>query len=214
MPAEFAEAYVKRGEVLFRALSYYKDFEDDGVRADEFEGTRVHLPNEGLKATKVDTGEVVSLPHTFESSAHEEDIFVHCLSTKFSEKLAEKFGTKTCIEIFEPSKFLTMIRAALERRPSVKDKSLAFGPIKYYAWHDAPLGDWALPERIALSKMDMLAWQCEYRIAFSVNHAFDFENVSVKLVPPGTRRNHSAIDHPKKFLKLGSLSKLCRVHSF
>ena len=36
-----AHAFVERGEVLFRALSYFRDYEDKGVRADEHEGTLV-----------------------------------------------------------------------------------------------------------------------------------------------------------------------------
>jgi len=34
MSAEYAEAFVRRGEILFRSLSYYRDYEDDGVRGD------------------------------------------------------------------------------------------------------------------------------------------------------------------------------------
>ena len=89
---EYIDAFVRRGEVFFRALSYYRDYEDADVRSDTFEGTRVHLPIDGLKATVVGTAEVVSLPYTFESTAREDDIFVYCLSTERSEELAEKFN--------------------------------------------------------------------------------------------------------------------------
>jgi len=107
MSAEYAETFVHRGEMLFRALSYYRDYEDEGVRSDEFEGTRLHLPVDGLKLTKVATGEEVSLPYTFESTAREDDIFVYCLSTTLSKCLAEKFNTNTCVEIHEPVRLLS-----------------------------------------------------------------------------------------------------------
>lgn len=214
MSAKYAEAFVERGEVLFRALSYYRDYEDESVRADEFEGTRLHLPIEGLKLTRAATGEVISVPYTFESTAQEDDIFVSCLGTTRSEVLAEKFGTKTCVEIVEPSKFLALIRNALARRPSVKNKHLEYGPVKYYAPHDPPIVDWALPERIALSKPSTFSWQGEYRIAFAINGAFKMENVQVKLVPLGERPNRRSTNHPERLLKLGSLSKLCKIHRF
>lgn len=214
MSAEYAEAFVRRGEMLFRALSYYRDYEDEGVRGDEFEGTRLHLPVDGLKVTKVATGEVVSLPYTFESTAREDDIFVSCLSTIRNEFLAEKFKTKTCVEIHEPVKLLTLIRNALARRPSVKNKHLGYGLVKYYAPHEPPIVDWALPERIALSKPSEFSWQKEYRIAFAINGAFNVENVQVQLVSLDARRRTRSTNHPKQLLKLGSMSKLCTVHRF
>ena len=214
MSKKHAEAFVDRGEVLFRALSYYRDYEDKGVRSDEFEGTRVHRPREGLKLTKVSTGEVVSVPHTFESTVREDDIFVSCLSITHSDALAEKFDTKICVEILEPGKFLALIRNALVRRPSVKNKHLEYGLVKYYAPHDPPIVDWALPERIALSKPSTFSWQSEYRIAFAVNDAFRVENTHLRLVLPGDRRAPRATSHPERLFKLGSLAKLCKVHHF
>lgn len=209
---EHAEALVYRGEVLFRSLAYYRDYEADGVRGDEFEGTRLHLPLDGLKLTKVASGEVASVPYAFESTANEDDIFVYCLSTELSSGLAEKYNTKTCVEISDPVKFLSLVRNALVRRPSVKNKYLEYGPVKYYAPHDPPIVDWALPEKIALAKPSTFSWQGEYRIAFAVNGAFNVENVQVQLVPLGERQRLRSASHPKCLLKLGSMSKLCKIH--
>ena len=214
MSSKYAEAFVRRGEVLFRALSFYRDYEDEGVRSDEFEGTRLHRPNDGLKVTKVATGEVVSLPHSFESTAREDDIFVYCLSTTHSAALAEKFNADTCVEIHEPVAFIARIRSALAVRPSIKNKRLEYGPVKYYAPHDPPIVDWALPERIALSKPSAFAWQGEYRIAFAINGAFNVENVQVRLVSPGERRKPRSTDHPQRLFTLGSMAKLCTIHRF
>lgn len=214
MAAEHAEAFVRRGAMLFRALSYFRDYEDEGVRGDEFEGTRLHLPVDGLKVTKVDTGEVVPLPYTLESTAHEDDIFVSCLSTIHSEFLAEKFKATTCVEIHEPVKLIRLIRNALARRSTIKNKHLEHGLVKYYEPHDPPIVDWALPERIALSKPSEFSWQEEYRIAFAINGAFNVENVQVRLVPLGARRRPRSTKHPKHLLKLGSISSLCTVHRF
>jgi len=169
---------------------------------------------DGLKVTKVATGEVVSLPYTFESTAREDDIFVSCLSTTRIELLAKKFKTQTCVEIHEPVKLLALIRNVLARRPAVKNKHLEYGLVKYYAPHEPPIVDWALPERIALSKPSEFSWQEEYRLAFAINGAFNAENIQVQLVPLGARRRMRSTNHPKQLLKLGSMSKLCTVHQF
>ena len=96
----------------------------------------------------------------------------------------------------------------------MKDKLLAFGPINYYEQKDPPIVDWALPERIALSKPASFCWQQEYRFAFSVNGAFDVEKVTVRLVTEPRSRMPRAAAYPQRTLKLGNISGLCRIHEF
>lgn len=214
IPEEYVESFIKRGEILFRSLSYYRDYEDQNIKGDEYEGTKIHLPIDGLKITKVDTGEEIPLAHTFESTAKEDDIFVYCLSATSSGILAERFETKTCIEILKPMLFIGLIQAALNRRPSIKNKHLAHGLVKYYERHEPPIIDWALPERIALSKLSSFLWQDEYRIAFALNGAFDVYNVETKLAQLGEQRNVRSSCYPERLFKLGSLSKICKIHRF
>lgn len=214
MPAEYAPAFVKRGELLFRSLSYFRDYEDAGVRGDPDEGTRVHRPEGGLKIRKVDTGEELTLPHRFESTANEDDIFACCFSTVLDPQLAERFSANMCVEIKDSSALIARIRNALALRSSIKDKLLAFGAVKYYEHKEPPIVDWALPERIALSKPASFSWQQEYRIAFSVNGAFDVENVKLRLVTEPRSHLPRATAYPQRVLKLGNISKLCTVHDF
>lgn len=211
---QYAEAFVNNGEMLFRALSYYRDYEDDGVRADEYEGTLVHLPKQGLKARLVETGVEVPLNYTFESSVREDEIFVYCMSTECSALLASRFKAESCVEIFDLPRFFFHLRAALAKCPEVQEKQLVYDKVKYYEPHEPPIVDWALPERIALRKPKKFDWQHEYRFALPTNSACQVENVNVKLVPLGTRRPLRLNSHPQMLLKLGNLSKLCRIHSF
>ena len=211
---EYAEAFVRNGEVLFRTLSYFRDYEDDGVRADEYEGTLVHLPKQGLKARLAETGEEVPVPYTFESSAREDEIFVYCMSTECSSLLASRFKAVACVEIFDLPRFFFHLRAALAKCPQIQESQLVYGTVKYYEVHEPPIVDWALPERIALRKPKTFAWQREYRFAFPMGTAFEVENVNVKLVPLGIRRSLTSRSHPQMLLKLGDLSKLCRIRSF
>ena len=214
LPAKYVEAFVREGAVLFRSLAYFRDYEDAQVRGDEFEGTRLHRPIGGLEITLVETQQKVVLPHAFESTANEDDIFVFCVSTVLSADLAAEFQADACIEIKKLGAFVGGIRGALLRRPSIKSKTLVHGKVKYYSPDQTPIVDWALPERIAMSKLSTYSTQQEYRIAFAVNDAFRVQNTRLRLAAPGERRPPRATAHPERLFKLGSLSALCKVHRF
>ena len=205
-------AFVAHGEVLFRALSYFRDYEDSGVREDEHEGTLVHKPREGLQVNLVSTGAAVDLPHRLEATSKQDDIFVYCMSTELSPDIGARFKAEMAVEILNPGTFLGRVRTCLALRKRIHAKELVYGPVRYYEWHEPPIVDWALPERIAMRKPKSFEWQKEYRIAAPLGDAFRVQNVSVKLVAPGTPRPPRAAAHPEMRLKLGSLSKICRVH--
>ena len=207
-----ARAFVEEGAVLMRALSYFRDYEDDGVRSDEFEGTLVHRPLEGLRVKLQATGEEVLLPHTFEATAKEDQIFVYCLSTELSASIAKRFQASVAVEIVEPIQFVAKLRAALNLRKRLRSHQLTHGPVKYYELHEPPIVDWALPERIALRKPKHFDWQHEYRFAVPLGDAFAVENVQTKLVPLGAVRPPREQAHPNLLLKLGNLKRLCHIH--
>ena len=216
LPAKYVESFVREGTVLFRSLSYFRDYEDAQVRGDEFEGTRLHRPHNGLEITLVETQEKVVLPYSFESTANEDDIVVFCLRTVLSADLAAQFQADACVEIKNVGAFVAGVRGALLRRPSIKSKMLVHGQVKYYYYSpdQPPIVDWALPEKIAMSKLSAYTAQQEYRIAFAVNDAFRVENTRLRLVSPGERRPPRATAHPERLFKLGSLKQLCKVHHF
>lgn len=204
---------MERGEVLFRSLSYFRDYEDAGVRADEYEGTLAYRSDDGLKLKLISSGEEVSVPYTLESTAKEDAIFVYCMSTELSSAIASRFNADVCIEIFEPKNFLARVRTSLALRARLRPEQLVHHAVNYYELHEPPIIDWALPERIAMRKPKLFHWQNEYRIAVPQRNAFQVENVEVKLVPLNRPRSPRATNHPKIMLKLGKLSKICRVHS-
>ena len=211
---EYARPFTEQGAVLMRSLSYFRDYEDDGVRSDEFEGTLVHKPQDGLRAKLQATGEEVTLPYTFEATAKEDHIFVYCLSTELSASIAKRFQAPVAVEILDPLHFLAKLRAALKLRRRLRSQQLTHGPVRYYEWHEPPIVDWALPERISLRKPKHFDWQYEYRFAVPEGDAFALENVHTKLVPLGAPRPPRAQTYQKLLLKLGSLKKLCRLHRF
>ena len=209
---EYADAFVQKGEVMLHALSYFRHYEDQEMRGDKFEGTLVHLPDKGLVVKKVDTGEELLLPYRLESTAKEDDIFVYCLSETLSAEIAEDFKADVAIEITNPAKFLNLVRSALSLRKRFRVNQFIHEPVKYYEWNEPPIADWALPERITLRKPKMFEWQREYRLAVPIGDAFDVHNVNTNLVPVNHFRTSEAKSYPKQLIRLGNLSKICRVH--
>lgn len=209
----YASDFVQTGSVLLRSLSYFRDYEDAGVRADEHEGTLVHQTLGGLQINNLTTGDSGIVPYRFESTAKEDDIFVYCMSTELCPEIAQRFNAEVVVEILDPSKFLTRLRASLSLRRRFRVNQLVHDGVRYYRWEDPPVVDWALPERIAMRKPERFSWQKEYRFAVPVGDAFRVENVSVNLIPIGAGRKVRAMVHPQHLLKLGNLSKICRVHT-
>jgi hypothetical protein len=208
----YASDFVQKGSVLFRSLSYFRDYEDTGVRADKHEGTLVHQTPEGIQINNLTTGESEVLPYRLESTIKENDIFVYCMSTEFCPETAQRFNAEVAVEIFDPSKFLARLRASLSLRSRFRTRQLVHGPVHYYNWEDPPIIDWALPERISMRKPEVFSWQKEYRFAVPTGDAFRVENVNINLVPTGAERTVHTTVHRQYLLKLGNLSKICRVH--
>jgi hypothetical protein len=209
---EHASDFVQKGTVLFRSLSYFRDYEDIGVRADEHEGTLVHQTQDGIAINKLTSGESLSLQYRFESTVKEDEIFVYCMSTELSPEIAQRFGADVAIEILDLPKFLNCLRAALSLRRRFRVDQLVYEDVRYYDWHEPPIVDWALPERIAMRKPRSFSWQMEYRFAVPIKDAFRLGNVKTNLVPIGSNRLSRANAHPQQFLNLGNLSKICKVH--
>lgn len=210
---EYASDFVKSGAVLLRSLSYFRDYEDAGVRADEYEGTLVHQTPGGLQVNNVTTGESGAIPYRLESTAKEDDIFVYCMSTELCPEIAQRFKAEVAVEILDPTKFLARLRASLSLRRRFRADQLVHDDVRYYGWEEPPIVDWALPERIAMRKPKTFSWQKEYRFAIPMGDAFGVENVRVNLVPIGARRAGRATAHPQQMLKLGNLSRICRTHA-
>lgn len=212
IPEQYLEAFLKKGELLFRSLSYFQDYEDKS-RGDEFEGIKLYKPDSALVVTKVETGEKILLPEaSFQSSVNHDDIFVFCTSTILSNSLAIEFKSNICVEITNISKFLSGIRASLAIRSSIKDKMLFFGDVNYYKKQNPPLGDWALPEKIAMSKLDFFQEQREFRFTFAINNAFLVYNASQTIQFGNKMRSTIQRSYPEKLLKIGNITNICKVH--
>ncbi|MDX2152222.1 MAG: hypothetical protein SFV54_15900 [Bryobacteraceae bacterium] len=199
--------------------AYYRDYEDARaaqVVGDEYEGTRLYRPLNGLEMTNLtqNTRANLKLGAEFITKAHE--IFVYCVSMSFSEALEREFEAKACVEICHPRKFIERWHSALPAGALVTSGAVGDYPrhvcrmVRYYEAHDLPRHIWAIPDLLTTTKLRRFAYQEEYRFAYTVTDAFKFENVQVQLVDRKARPAPKPDEHFHQTLHLGDLHDICR----
>jgi hypothetical protein len=206
---KWAEAFLD-GQILFRSLSYFRDYEDKKIRGDQNEGTAIFRPEGGLIVNNKTQGKTFTLPgHSFKSTAKQEEIFVFCASRSLTDELREKFGAVVCVEIMKIKTLCERIKAALPPKSTFRGQR-----VEYYQETEGNSPRWALPDKIATSKLDCYAWQQEYRLLFCLTDALDFEKVNLHLVQDNAREAPKPAEHPKYPVKARSLRDICRLHEF
>lgn len=215
---KWAEAFIN-GEVLFRSLSYFRDYEDNNVREDQNEGRAIYRPEGGLIVNNQTQGTTFILPgHAVESAAKQEEIFVFCLSRSLNDEIRERFKAVLCVEILNVRVFCDRIEAALlptkATFPGPPNRKRIGQRVEYYQETEAGNPRWALPDMIATSKLDSYAWQDEFRLVFSLTDALEFEHVAVCLTQGNARKPRNPAEHHCYTLSAGSLRDICRLHEF
>jgi hypothetical protein len=133
---KWAEAFLD-GKVLFRSLSYFRDYEDKHVRQDQNEGTTVFRPDGGLIVNNLTRGKTFNLPagHAFESTVKQDEIFVFCLSRSFTDEIRQRFEAVRCVEVVNTRTFCMRVEAALPAQatfPGPPGRSRIGRPVGYY----------------------------------------------------------------------------------
>lgn len=215
---EHAESFCN-GSLLFRSLAYFRDYEDNNIREDKNEGASAYRPNDGLLVTNQTRGtQFILKGHSFVSTVKHEEIFVFCLSGVFESSLFKTFDAMACVEVLDIGAFCARIEASLPPKASLPETQTSrrrrIGHwVEYYDEAENCTPRWALPERIATSKLRSYAWQREFRLLFSTTDAFEFEKVALGLVPDGHREVINTEQHHHCVLKAGSLRDICRLYS-
>ncbi len=214
--SRWANAFLQ-GELLFRSLSYFLDYEDEGVRQDENEGIAIYRPDGGLVINNHTQGIVHNLPdHAFEAEVGQRDIFIYCLSRSFTDDLRQGFNAAACVEIYDIPNFCQRIEAALPvtaKFPGLAGQRRIGRRVDYYEVTESATPRWALPDVIATSKLRKYAWQDEFRLVFSLTDALEFEKVQVRL-QRGDRKRPVTGEHPTYLAKAGSLIDICKLYEF
>lgn len=218
---EHAKQFVA-GEMFCWNAAYYRDYEDAKaaqVVGDEYEGTRLYRPLNGLEITNLTQHTQSNIQRGAEFITKSHEIFVYCVSMSFNEGLKEEFDAKACVEICDPRKFIQRWQAALPPESlttsgSVGDyQKYVCRMVRYYDAHDVPDNVWAIPDLITTTKLKKFAYQEEYRFAFTKTDAFRFENVRVELVDRKARPSPQKGEHFNETLHLGDLRDICRIRA-
>ncbi len=202
----WADAFLA-GELYFRSLAYFRAYEDGQVRGDRNEGVSVFAPAGGLVVVNRTQGTSFTLAdHRFESSVRQDEIWVYCLSRVRTAALAAEFGAVVCVEILDVPTFCMRVQAALPATAKFIGRR-----VDYYRATDAGDPRWALPDRIATSKLDGYARQAEFRLVFSITGALEFENISLRLIQ-GASETPPPAKQDGQTVTIGSLADICRIH--
>jgi hypothetical protein len=206
---KWAEAFLD-GEVLFRSLAYFRDYEDENVRKDKGEGNSIYKPAEGLLVANQTQGREFTMPgYAFEATANQEEIFVFCTSRLLSDELRRRFEATLCVEILRIPTFCERVRRALPA-----EANWYAGKVDYYDEREGPGPRWALPDLIARSKRKSYEWQHEYRFVFSLTDALGFEKGTFRLAKGEAGQRPNPSEHHNHLAQARSLRDICRLHEF
>lgn len=187
----FADAFMKRGEMKFGSLSYYRAIEDGGRRGDPKDGTLHYAPPDGLEVTRVTDGRKLT-GVSFTTAA--QNMFVFCVSNELSADRARDFG-HFCVEITDPDALVERLKARAHTSSKLDYARTIFGLVEYRPLDKIPGVDWAFPEKVVLMKPPEYAIQAESRIA-------------VPLKPDASSNDTSLI------VAVGDLTPVTTLHRF
>ncbi|MFL6845186.1 MAG: hypothetical protein ACJ8ER_09930 [Allosphingosinicella sp.] len=208
-----ARAFMNKGELLLRPLSYFRAHEDGQVRGDPRDALLTYAPISGLEVTKEDGTSLTLEGWRFTSSAKHDNIFVYCASSHLSIELAARFESSFCVEICSEH-LVSRLKRRASRTSTLDYEGLVSGPVEYRNPEKKPGADWALPETVAFIKPEGYAWQEEFRIAIGKRGAFEAENVDCALESGQAARAASSDAPPPLILRIGKLADFTQLHRF
>jgi hypothetical protein len=212
---EYAKAF-QRGEMYCQTAAYFRDYEDAQaaqVIGDEYEGTRIYRPLNGLEFNNLTQRTRGILNAGMECLTKAYEIYVFCVSLSLNEVLKKEFKAGACVEIYDPAELHSRWLKALpeEAKPERQHVSRKVG---YYKPEALPGPIWALPDLITTTKLKRFEYQNEYRFAYTTTDAFGFENCTYKIVDRKVRPLPKPEEHHHEVLDLGNLRDICRIHEF
>ena len=216
---DHAEQFLN-GEMFCWNAAYYRDYEDAKaaqVVGDEYDGTRLFRPLNGLEINNLTQHTNGNLQRGAEFITKAHEIFVYCVSMSFNDALKAEFDAKACVKILDPRMFIQRWEKALP--PEAHVTSGAVGDYKkyvcrmvgYYHAYDLLGNVGAIPDLITTAKLKKFAYQEEYRFAYTKTDAFKFENVRVELVDRKVRPAPKPYEHAHETLHLGDLHDICAL---
>jgi hypothetical protein len=212
---EYADAFLD-GKIFCQTAAFFRDYEDaqaQQIIGDEYEGTRLYRPVNGLEINNLIRNQSFMLDAGMECFTKAHEIYIFCMSLAFTDLLKKEFNAVACAEILEPRTFISRWLNALPDGAKQEGKHVA-RRVGYYRPEDVPDNVWALPDLIITTKLKRFEYQNEYRLAYTTTDAFAFDNCTYQLVDRKARPLPKPEEHLNQTLELGNLRDICRVKTF
>ena len=210
LPSKHAVNMLKNGELLFRNLTYFKQYEDK-KRGDPLEGHHRENPDKGIVITNLSTGKKIHGDFSFLNSTDSDIIFVFCLSKSLNSDLYKEFNSDACLVIKDVDKFLLRTRMKLRHLISCHKSGLLHGEVKYYAANAPADFNIKEPKELAFAKDEMFKHQNEYRLVFGKKKAFKLEQSMVYNNGYDFKEEAMKGTAQEKMIRLGNISDIAHI---
>ena len=211
LPSRYLDAFVHRGEILFRNMAYFRKIEDKG-RADLLEGLHVDRPDGGLKLTRQDGTALHHDGAAFINSVNTDRVFIFCLATILDDGLYKEFKADTCVQLLDTKEFVNRCERKVKKQRRFSENGFMHAPVEYYAPNEPTVRPVQDPIWIPFFKHLDYSHQHEYRLRVAlakglkptkriVNRAFSLEEDAV-----------SGIESSRKLI-IGSIGDIVKVHT-
>jgi hypothetical protein len=208
----FSDAFIKKGDLLFRNLTYFRQHEGN-KRGDPLEGFHRDNPDNDVILSDPKTGKVLAKgDFSFLNSTNTDLINVFCLSTRYGADLYKEFECDCCIEIMDSKEFIRRAYIAVKSLVSSHKSGLLYRDVTYYK-DNAPAGfDVKQPKNLAFAKGVHYKHQDEFRLAFGTRKAFSLKQQIIINTGYDFMEGAQKGTPKEKHLLIGNLDGIVKVH--
>ncbi|NOT08365.1 MAG: hypothetical protein HOP28_09190 [Gemmatimonadales bacterium] len=168
---EFAEAFLHRGEILFRSLSYFRK-QEHVERGDEAEGIHIDAPTTPVRLDNLTTGTSVSGAFRFLNSIDQEKVYGFCCSAELRSDLFTRFNANACVQILKPGPFFLRCGMAAGWKFRLDEPPMVHKPVEYFDPAKAAIRNVKDPRNLPFFKHISFSPQSEYRAVFALRGAW------------------------------------------
>lgn len=160
LSSKYIDDFVFKGNILFRNLTYFNNYEDNMKRGDVLDGAVYYKTDDGFEIFNASQNKSIKVKESF-INIDTDIIFVCCFSKRLDESLFEEFESECCIEITDTTEFTKRIGRAL------RYKYFDYNDMKYYNTNENLHHTLIKPETIPFYKTLDYEHQDEFRYIFS-----------------------------------------------
>ncbi len=210
LPSHFLERVLRRGDLLFRNLSYFRRIEEKG-RGDLLEGLHMDYPDNPIKIETTDGRVKWEGRAAFLNRVKTDKLYVFCLSRELNPALYYEFGADACIEITDAPEFLRRCERVIATQVRFAESGLLHGPVLYYAPNQPLDADVTDVRIIPFCKHKSYSHQAEYRLAFATRGGLSLTRQIVNELS-SFKEDVATGNDGRRHVTVGEIHDIARVH--